>query len=65
MTGCYDKGRVFVEGLDNLIIMKYDRAHMDRVEKGERECGKDKCKSSYVLLLYDLMLVQKMSAIFM
>ncbi len=65
MTGYYDKSRVLVESLGNFIIMKYDCVYVYDIDERERGYGESECSSSYVLLLYDLVLVQKMPAVFM
>jgi hypothetical protein len=65
MKGDHDKDKIVVESLDNLIIIKYDCKYTDDIKEVGREYAEGRCSSSYALLLCDLVLVRKMSAVLM
>jgi hypothetical protein len=65
IKGYYEKSKIIVENLNNLIIMKYECSHTDDIEVREIEHSGFYCASSYGLLVCDLALVQKMPAILM
>ncbi len=65
MKGQYEKDKLIVESIDNLIIMKYDCKYTDDIKEMGREYAESGCSSSYALLTCDLALVQKMPAVLM
>ena len=60
MKGYYEKSKIIVENLNNLIIMKYECSDTDDIEVREIEHSGYYCASSYGLLACDLALVRKM-----
>jgi hypothetical protein len=65
IKGYYKKNTVLVENLNNLIIMKHEHVATDNIEARETEFSGYYYDSSYGLLLCDLALVRKMSAVLM
>jgi hypothetical protein len=65
MKGYYEKSKVIVENINNLIIMKYECSDTDDIEVREIEHSGYYCASSYGLLAYDLALVRKMPTFLM
>ncbi len=65
MKGYYDNNKLVTESLNNLIIMKYECSYTSDVETQGTEYSEVGCRSSYGLLVYDLVLVQKMPAVSM
>ncbi len=63
--GYYEKSKIIVENLNNLIIMKYERIATNDIEAREIEFSGYYYDSSYGLLVYDLALVQKMPKVLM
>jgi len=60
MKGYYEKSKIIVENINNLIIMKYECSDTDDIEVREIEHSGYYCASSYGLLVCDLALVRKM-----
>jgi len=61
----YEKDKLIIENLNNLIIMKYDCSYTNNIQEEGREYAEIACYSSYGLLLCDLVLVQKIPAVLM
>jgi hypothetical protein len=65
IKGHYEKEKLFIDGLDNLIIMKYKCKYIGNIESTGREYAEVSCHSSYAFSLCDLALVRKMPAVLM
>ena len=65
MKGYHEKDKLSIESLGNLIIMKYGCSYTSDIKKVGREYAEITCESSYGFLLYDLVLVRRMSAVLM
>ena len=65
MNGYYDKDKLVIESIYNLIIMKYDCEYTEDIKEMGREYAESSCSSSYGLLLYDLVLVRKIPVVLM
>jgi len=65
MKGYYEKSKIIVENLNNLIIMKYECSDTDDIEVREIEHSGYYCASSYGLLVCDLALARKMPVVLM
>ncbi len=65
MKGYYEKSKIIVENINNLIIMKYEGVATDDIEAREIEFSGYYYDSSYGLLVYDLALVRKMPTVLM
>lgn len=63
--GDYERDKMVIENINNLIIMKYNCFYTSDVKIKGIEFAEIGCHSSYGLLIYDLALVQKMPAVLM